>query len=169
MNNFPFRLILNDIRSTHNVGAILRTADACGIELVYACGYTPYPLQPQDPRPAHIAAANHRAIAKTALGAEQTIPVAHYTDTASAIRHARSDGFTITVLEQAESSLSLFDYQPSVPTALIVGNEVDGVEPASLAAADTILELPMLGAKESLNVSVATGIALYRLRFGATV
>lgn len=166
MNNFPLRLILSDIRSAQNVGAMLRTADACDVKLVYACGYTPYPVVVGDQRPAHIAASNHRAIAKTALGAEQTIAVMHCPDTASAIAHARADGFNITVIEQAESSLSLFDYAPSGPTALIVGNEVDGVAPASQAAADAILELPMLGAKESLNVSVAAGIALYHLRFG---
>src|SRR6266851_4706841 len=102
MNNFRFRLILSDIRSSGNVGAILRTADACAIELVYACGYTPYPHQANDLRPAHIVSSNTRAIAKTALGAESTVPVLHFPDTTSAILEARYAGFTIIVLEQSE-------------------------------------------------------------------
>ncbi|MDB5178915.1 MAG: methyltransferase [Patescibacteria group bacterium] len=167
-NDLPIRLILSDIRSAQNVGAILRTADACRVELVYACGYTPYPIVKADTRPAHIAASNTRAIAKTALGAERTVPVLHFPDTASAISEARSEGFNISIIEQAEDSLNLYHYQPTGPTALVLGNEVTGVAAAELAQADTILELPMLGAKESLNVSVAAGIALYQLRFGAS-
>lgn len=164
-NNFPIRLILSDIRSTYNVGAILRTADATAIELAYACGYTPYPLLPRDNRPPHVAAANTKAISKTALGAESTVPMRHFPDTISAISEARSEGFSIIVLEQAEGSLNLFDYRPASPVALILGNEPDGVDPETLSQADTILELPMRGRKESLNVAVAAGIAMYHLRF----
>lgn len=167
MNKHPIRIILSDIRSAQNVGAILRTADAAGAELVYACGYTPYPAIAGDSRPAHTTSANTRAIAKTALGAERTVPVLHFPDTAEAIRHASSDGFSISVIEQSDKSLSLYAYRQSGPLALILGNEVDGVTPADIAAADVVLELPMLGAKESLNVSVAAGIAMYHLRFGA--
>lgn len=165
MNKYPFRLILSDIRSTYNVGAILRTADAVGVELVYACSYTPYPALPHDSRPAHIASANTRAIAKTALGAEATVPVEHFPDTLTAIAAARSSGYTITVLEQAENSLNLYQFHPDSPIALILGNEPQGVDTATLEAADAILELPMLGRKESLNVAVAAGIAMYYLRF----
>lgn len=168
MNKHSIRLILSDIRSTYNVGAILRTADAAGVEQVYACGYTPYPALPHDDRPAHVASANTNAIAKTALGAEATVPVEHFPDTLSAIADARACGYSISVLEQAEGSLSLFDFQPVSPIALVLGNEPLGVDPATLRAADTILELPMLGAKESLNVAVAAGITLYHLRFRLT-
>jgi 23S rRNA (guanosine2251-2'-O)-methyltransferase len=168
MNKLPIRLILSDIRSALNVGAILRTADAAGIELVYACGYTPYPKQPNDPRAAHIVASNTRSIAKTALGAEVDVPVAHYLDTASAIREARSSGFKIIVVEQAERSLNLYQYRPDGPVALVVGNEVTGVSDADLSLSDVILQLPMVGAKESLNVSAAAAIAIYQMRFGTT-
>ena len=167
MNKYPIRLILADIRSAYNVGAILRTADATGVELVYACGYTPYPIQPRDARPAHVASSNTRAIAKTALGAKATVPVEHLPDTLAAIAAARTSGYTITVLEQAEGSLNLYQYQIAGPLALILGNEPNGVDAATLRAADAILELPMLGRKESLNVAVAAGIALYHLRFTA--
>jgi len=167
MNNLPLRLILSDIRSAANVGAILRTADACHVEQVYACGYTPYPrAQPLDLRPPHVIASNTRAIAKSALGAETTVPILHCPDAVSAIRDARSAGFTIIVIEQAENALNLYHYQPANPLALVLGNEVSGVPRAEQALADAILELPMLGTKESLNVSVAGGVALYQLRFG---
>jgi 23S rRNA (guanosine2251-2'-O)-methyltransferase len=167
MNKHPLRLILPDIRSTGNVGAILRTADACGVELVYACGYTPYPLLPSDNRPPHIASRNTRAIAKTALGAETTVPILHYPDPVSAISEARTSGFNIIVIEQSEKSLNLYHYEPTGPLALVLGNEVDGVLDPVLSQADTILELPMIGQKESLNVAAAAAVALYQLRFGA--
>jgi 23S rRNA (guanosine2251-2'-O)-methyltransferase len=166
VNKFPFRLILSDVRSAGNVGAILRTADACNVELVYACGYTPYPTQQGDERPAHVADGNSRAIAKTALGAELTVPVLHSPDTATAIREAKHKGFMVIVLEQSENSLSLYQFRPSGPIALVLGNEVDGVQEDVLYQAQAIIDLPMLGAKESLNVAVAAGIAMYQLRFG---
>jgi len=165
VNNRALRLILSDIRSSHNVGAILRTADACRVELVYACGYTPYPAQGTGVRPAHVADANHKAIAKTALGAEKSVRVLHCPTTSEAVIEARSDGFKIIMLEQSESSLSLFEFRPSTKIALVVGNEVTGLSPDLLSAADHVLELPMLGSKESLNVAVASGIAMYQLRF----
>lgn len=149
------------------MGAILRTADACQVELVYTTGYTPHPGFSTE-RPAHVATANTRAIAKTALGAEATVPVRPLPTTLAAIHEARAAGFSISVIEQAENSLSLYDFRPAGPLALVVGNEVDGVAPEILAAADTILELPMLGAKESLNVAVAASIALYQIRFGSS-
>jgi tRNA G18 (ribose-2'-O)-methylase SpoU len=166
MNNHPMRLILADIRSAHNVGAILRTADACRVELVYACGYTPYPQLPNDSRPAHVAHSNHHAIAKTALGAETSVPVLHLPDTQSAVQEAHSSGFKIIVAEQAENSLNLYHFQPDSPLALVLGNEVNGVPPSLFISADAVVELPMLGRKESLNVAVTAGIVMYQLRFG---
>jgi 23S rRNA (guanosine2251-2'-O)-methyltransferase len=166
MTNRSLRLILSDIRSAYNVGAILRTADACAVEVVYACGYTPYPRTTGDNRPEHVISANTRDIAKTALGAESSVRVLHSPSTTQAIREARTAGFTIIMLEQAEGSLNALTFQPpNAPLTLVVGNEVTGLSPDDLALADHVLELPMLGRKESLNVSVATGIALYRLRF----
>jgi 23S rRNA (guanosine2251-2'-O)-methyltransferase len=167
MGNLRIRLILSDIRSAGNIGAMLRTADACGVELVYACGYTPYPQIQGDQRPPHIALSNTRAIAKTALGAELTVPVLHTPATTTAITKAKRDGFDIIVIEQSESSLNLFSFRPaSQKLALLLGNEVDGVSPAICALASTTLELPMVGNKESLNVASAAAVALYQLRFG---
>jgi len=172
MNDITLWLILSDLRGAGNVGAILRTADAVGVARVYACGYTPYPRLPDDSRPPHVISSNARAIAKTALGAEISVPVLHSPDTESALFEAKRNGFTIMVLEQAETSLNLFDYIPKFSKsktrhgglALVVGNEVDGVSPDLQAQASQILEIPMLGSKESLNVTSATAVALYHLR-----
>jgi 23S rRNA (guanosine2251-2'-O)-methyltransferase len=168
VNNISLRLILSDIRSTLNVGAILRTADASGIELVYACGYTPYPQVIDDSRPPHVADANQRAIAKTALGAERAVTVRHLPDTMSAIHEAHLEGFKIIVVEQAESSLNLYHYQLQEPSALVLGNEVIGIDTEILELADVVLELPMIGRKESLNVATTAGIVMYQLRFGSS-
>jgi 23S rRNA (guanosine2251-2'-O)-methyltransferase len=166
MNKSPIRIILDDLRSSGNVGSILRTSDACNVELIYACGYTPYPRVADDTRPPHVVSSNGRNIAKTALGAETRVPIVHFSNTLDAIHKARLDGFKIIVIEQSENSLKLYHYQiPSGPIALVLGNEVDGVTGAQLEAADDVVELPMLGAKESLNVAVAAAIALYHFRF----
>jgi 23S rRNA (guanosine2251-2'-O)-methyltransferase len=166
MNKFPLRLILDDLRSAGNVGSILRTADACNVELIYACGYTPYPEVADDSRPPHVSSSNQRNIAKTALGAEIHVPVLHFSHTLEAINQARSEGFKIIVIEQTEKALKLYQYKvPSGPIALVMGNEVDGVSEAHLALADDVVELPMLGTKESLNVAVAAAIAMYHFRF----
>jgi tRNA G18 (ribose-2'-O)-methylase SpoU len=165
MNDFTLRLILSDLRSAANVGSILRTADACGVELVYACGYTPYPAARPDSRPPHVQSSNHRAIAKTALGAELTVPVLHYEHTLEAIVEAKRNDFEIIVIEQSEKSLNLFSFKPAGHRlALVMGNEVTGVDQEIMKAADTILEIPMVGKKESLGVSIAAAVALYELR-----
>jgi 23S rRNA (guanosine2251-2'-O)-methyltransferase len=166
MNTHRIRLILDNVRSTHNVGAILRTADAIGVELVYACGYTPYPGLPSDSRPPHVQSSNTKAIAKTALGAENSVPILHYSATTDALAEARSSGFKIIVLEQSENSLNLYRFKPTFPLALVVGNEVEGVAREVLELADAVVELPMDGRKESLNVAVSAAVALYQLRFG---
>jgi 23S rRNA (guanosine2251-2'-O)-methyltransferase len=167
MNTPRLRLILSEIRSSLNVGAILRTADATGVELVYACGYTPYPQLPDDTRPPHVSSSNTISISKTALGAEATVPILHCSATTQAVAEARREGFKIIVLEQSENSLNLYRFEPEFPLALLVGNEVTGVPTDILTLADAIVELPMLGRKESLNVASATAVSLYQLRFGA--
>lgn len=167
MNAVTLRLILSDLRGAGNVGSILRTANACGVELIYACGYTPYPKLPSDNRPPHVVTSNSRSIAKTALGAELTMPIRHFSDTVTAIAEAKRDGFEVIIIEQAETSLNLFSFAPAdTKLALVLGNEIDGVVPAICELATAILELPMIGTKESLNVSCAAAIALYQLRFG---
>jgi tRNA G18 (ribose-2'-O)-methylase SpoU len=167
MNHSPLAIVLPDIRSAQNVGSILRTADAFGIRLAITCGYTPHLRVPDDLRPPHVITANTAAIAKSALGAELTVPCLHFLTFEEAIDYLQHYQYVIVALEQSEYSTPLATFHPSGPTALVVGNEVTGLSPAQLEVCAHILEIPMLGAKESLNVSVATGIALYQLRSSA--
>jgi tRNA G18 (ribose-2'-O)-methylase SpoU len=152
-------VILHDIRSVHNVGSIFRTADAAGVEKIYLCGITPSPLDRfKMVRP---------DFAKVALGAEQYIGWEIAKTTASVIRQLKKDGYEIFALEQSKRSAPYFTSRLSSDSraAVIVGNEVKGLPPAILRTADRILEIPMMGKKESLNVSVAFGIVAFGLRF----
>jgi len=157
-------LILDNIRSAHNVGAILRTANATGVVRVFCCGITPYPRQPNDTRDPVVSGRHLREIAKTALGAEATIHVEHYDNTEAGITVARAKGCTIYGLEQAMDSHNIFTASIASPAALVLGREVDGIPSNILALCDMVLEIPQHGDKESLNVSVASGIAMYALR-----
>jgi 23S rRNA (guanosine2251-2'-O)-methyltransferase len=142
------------------------------IVLYYIC-YTSYndQLSPEaaidnDTRPPHIISSNTKAIAKTALGAEISVPMRHVESAALAIAEAKLLGFKIIVVEQSEISLNLYEYHPEASIALVLGNEVSGVSQQIMALADTLLEIPMLGTKESLNVSVAAAVVMYQLRYG---
>lgn len=156
-------VIAHNIRSTHNIGAILRTSDGFGVEKLYATGYTPYPAIPGDTRLPHERDKLTRQIAKTALGAEQSVPVAYAADPLQVITKLKREGYVIAALEQSETSINLADYKRPAKLALLLGEEVHGITPELLAACDVTLEIPMTGRKESFNVSVATGIALYAL------
>lgn len=160
--NAPLVIILQNVRSAHNVGSIFRTADAVGAA-VWTTGITPHPPTRHDSRPAHVADRALHLIAKTALGAESMVPHQHFAELAAAVAAARSSHYTISALEQAEDAIGLFEHKTTSPTALIVGPEVGGLTAPELALCDIILEIPMLGAKESLNVAVAAGIVLYAL------
>ncbi len=148
-------LILHNIRSVHNVGSIFRTADAAGVSKIILSGYTPSPLD-------RFGRAR-KDFVKVSLGAEASVPWEVAEDITLALEQLKKDSCKIVALEQSPNSTPLFDYKPEGNIALIVGNEVDGVEPALLKIADTIVEIPMRGQKESLNVSVATGVALFAL------
>lgn len=141
----------------------MRTADGFGVEALYATGYTPYPTIPGDNRLPHERDKLTRQIAKTALGAEQTVPVSYVADPFQLITDLRRKGYTIAALEQSPTSVSLATYKRPENLALLLGEEVHGITPELLAACDVTLEIPMVGHKESFNVSVATGIALYAL------
>jgi len=157
-------LVVDNIRSTHNVGSLLRTCDGLGIAEVYLCGITPYPLiKGADTRLPHISAKLTKDIHKTALGAEETV-VWHYCATTNEALHIlKKSGYIILALEQSNTSVALDTYTLQQKSALIVGPEVTGMSADVLSLADVIVEIPMHGHKESLNVSVAAGIALYSL------
>ncbi|MBY0309733.1 TrmH family RNA methyltransferase [Patescibacteria group bacterium] len=148
-------VILHNVRSAHNVGAIFRTADAAGVSAVYLCGYTPTPID-RFGRP-------NEKLAKTALGAATTMTWEHHTETTALVTKLRSEGVYVVAVEQTEQSVSLFKatIPNDRPVAFVLGNEVLGVPTEVCAAVDRVVELPMLGEKESLNVAVTTGIVLY--------
>lgn len=148
-------LILENIRSAQNVGAMFRTADAVGVDVVYLIGYTPAPID-RFGRP-------QKEIAKSALGAEKTVSWKQVASVCDLIRGLQQQGAQVIALEQCAQAVDYKTVVPSENAALIVGNEIDGVSPEALGLADVCIEIPMHGSKESLNVSVATGIALFRL------
>ncbi len=156
-------LVLDNLRSAHNVGSILRTADAAGVIQVICVGTTPHPALLGDLRPGHVAARNTKEIAKTALGAEESVSISYEPDLRATLKQLRDAGTTILALEQANNSVNLFTYTPTGSVALVLGNEVDGVKLSAIEDTDIILEIPMKGTKESLNVAVAAGIAMYAL------
>lgn len=149
------------------MGSLLRTAEGLGVERVLLTGYTPYPLTENDARLPHEAAKLQRQINKTALGAEQTLPWQHASDIFAVLEQLRAQDYTIAAIEQSAQASKLPDYQPPAKIALIVGREVEGIEAEVLEQADTILEIPMFGQKESFNVVQAAAMALYHCRFAA--
>lgn len=174
MNNSPVKiprqiiLIAHNLRSCHNVGSLLRTAEGLGVQEVIFSGYTPYPVMvnaKRDPRLPHIADKVAKQINKTALGAEHMIAWRHDPDIFEVLDKLQSDGWTVAAIEQAPNSMTLPDYQAPEKIALLVGREVDGVESSVLKACDTIIEIPMFGHKESFNVVQAAAMAMYHCRF----
>lgn len=159
-------LIAHNLRSSHNVGSLLRTADGLGIERVFLTGYTPYPaLAGHDSRLPHIAQKVDRQISKTSLGAENMIRWQQSDDVFTVLDQLRSAGYQLAAVEQASNSIVLPDFRPPDKIALLLGREVEGIEPEVLAGVDIILEIPMSGRKESFNVAQAAAMALYHCRF----
>lgn len=154
-------LLVHNIRSTHNVGSIFRTAEGFGVSRVILSGYTPYPRLDADKRLPHIANKLHTQIHKTALGAEELVPF-EYRETPP-FQELKSAGFTVVGLEQDARSIYLNKFTSPTKIALLLGEEVEGLTDELRAACDVLVEIPMVGKKESFNVSVATGVALYGL------
>jgi 23S rRNA (guanosine2251-2'-O)-methyltransferase len=158
-------IIAHNLRSTHNVGSLLRTAEGLGVEMVYLTGYTPYPSQVDDIRLPHLAQKISRDISKTALGAETSQRWEQNNDITALVLNLRMRGYLIAALEQTATARDISNYKPPERIAIILGREVEGVEPEILALTDLQLVIPMLGAKESFNVVQAAAMALYHCRF----
>lgn len=154
-------VIAHNIRSTHNVGSIFRTSEGFGVKRIILSGYTPYPRIDGDPRLPHIADKLTSQIHKTALDAETMVPFEY--QEVPHVAELKKQGFRIVGLEQDERSQILPGYETSPKIALLLGEEVDGLTPDLRLECDDLIEIPMRGKKESFNVSVATGIALYQL------
>jgi 23S rRNA (guanosine2251-2'-O)-methyltransferase len=149
-------LLLHNIRSVHNVGSIFRTADAAGVSKIILSGYSPTPLDRFG--------RERKDFTKVSLGAEKSVPWEYKPILTPTLKKLKKEGFEIVAIEQHKQSKNLFNYVPQNKNiAVVMGNEVRGVSPAVLKACDTILEIPMQGKKESLNVSVAAGVALFTL------
>lgn len=149
IGRLPVSILLDDVRSLYNVGAFFRTADAAGVEKLYLCGITGFPPKP--------------GIAKTALGAEESVPWEHCWDPVAVARRLRDRGYELAAVETSPAAVDLFDWQPAFPACLIFGHEVEGVRPALAALCDTHVRIPMLGLKHSLNVATAGGVVIYEL------
>ncbi len=149
----PIIVVLDNIRSMHNVGSVFRTADAFLIEAIFLCGYTPQPP--------------HREINKTALGATETVDWLFFENTTDAIIELKNRGYNVLAVEQATNSISLETIAAvDSKTALVFGNEVDGVDNEVLKLVDGCIEIPQLGMKHSLNISVAAGMVLWQFVWG---
>lgn len=158
-------VIAHNIRSTHNIGSIFRTCDGFGVSHLYLTGYSPYPRLERDTRLPHISERVSNEINKTALGAENTVQFSHVSSPYPLIDGFKVHGYDIVGLEQNETAIDLSTFRPSHKTVLLLGEEVDGIASDLIKKCSHLVEIPMYGQKESYNVSVATGIALYALRF----
>lgn len=158
-------VIAHDIRSTHNVGSLFRTCDGLGIDKLYLSGYTPYPKQTKDKRLPHLADKTDHQIHKTALGAEKILAWEYQEDISKIVENLKSQNYQVVALEQSENSISLTGFVSPDKIALILGNEVTGLDFKALSLTSICLEIPMLGKKESFNVVQAAAMALYHLSF----
>ncbi|MDZ7640221.1 MAG: RNA methyltransferase [Bryobacterales bacterium] len=149
LGEIPVSILLDDVRSMYNVGAFFRTADAAAIERLYLCGITAPPTQ--------------SAVAKTALGAEQTVRWQHAPQPVALLRQLRASGHQLVALETSPHAVDLFDWKPQFPVCVLFGNEVEGLKPELLSLCDVCVRIPMLGLKHSLNVATAGGVVMYEL------
>lgn len=147
----PVIVVLENIRSAYNVGSVFRTADAFLLEAIYIIGYTCVPP--------------HKEIKKTALGAEDTVSWKHFKNAGEAIDELKTLGYTVYAVEQAEGSIALnaLPYRPGEKIAMILGNEVTGVEQSTIEQCKACIEIPQLGMKHSLNIATAAGVVLWEV------
>lgn len=148
-NKWPVTLVLDNVRSLHNVGSVFRTADAFRVERLFLCGITGTPP--------------HKELHKTALGATETVNWQHFADTQQAFDLLSSEGYKIYCIEQTKDSIPLQSIVPAFPLALVFGNEVDGVSQSIINQADSCIEIPQFGSKHSFNIAVSAGIVLWDL------
>ncbi len=147
--HLPAVVLLDNIRSMYNVGAFFRAADGVHLEKLWLCGITAHPPK--------------KAITKTALGAEETVPWEHDWNAVHVAQKLHDSGFELAAIETSRQAIDLFDWHPRFPVCVAFGNEVEGLRPELLAMAEAHIRIPMLGQKNSLNVATAGGIVLYEL------
>ena len=145
----PVCVILDNIRSLYNVGSIFRTSDAAGVEKIFLCGITGVPPRAE--------------IHKSALGADKSVPWEYHKNPVEIVQRLKSEGFRIVILEHTDQPTNYFEANFEFPLCLVIGHEIVGVSEKMVALADSAIEIPMFGIKQSLNVSVAYGIAIYEI------
>ena len=155
-NNHKIYVVLDNVRSIHNVGSIFRTSDCAGVSKIYICGVTPSPIDRYGRK--------RPAFHKVALGAEDSVPCEYRKKTEHVITDLKRNGIKVVAVEQAADTMSFKDYVVREDTAFVFGSEVDGVSVNVLKNCDEIIEIPMQGQKESLNVSVAVGVILFNIK-----
>lgn len=153
MKEKRFVVICDDLRSLHNIGSVFRTADGSGVDKIYLCGISG---RPDDEKA-------KGKISKVALGAEEHVEWEYAKQAWRVAEELKKNGYQIISLEQTSKSIHYMEYKPKFPVALIIGNENKGVRKNLLERSDAVIQIPMKGEKESLNVSVAFGIAAYRM------
>lgn len=158
-------VIAHDIRSAHNIGSLLRTCDGLGVDRVYMTGYTPHPETKSDQRLPHIASRVTKMIQKTAIGAENTVDWVAEQNIFNVINKLRTQNFKIIGLEIDQNAVPLHNFKSKNNIAIILGNEIRGIEQSLLDICDETVFIPMLGKKESLNVTEAASMTLYYLRY----
>jgi 23S rRNA (guanosine2251-2'-O)-methyltransferase len=158
-------LVAHNLRSTHNVGSLLRTAEGLGVKRVFLTGYTPYPKTSDDDRLPHLAEKLDRQINKTALGAEKLVNVVHSELVKPVLTELKQAGYLVVALEQSKDSTPLNIFEPTDKVAIVLGREVEGLETEILAVCQQVVEIPMFGRKESYNVVQAAAMAVYHCRF----
>ncbi|OQX83489.1 RNA methyltransferase [candidate division KSB1 bacterium 4484_87] len=145
----PVSVVLDNIRSLHNVGSIFRTSDAAGVEKLYLCGITGTPPRAE--------------IQKAALGSEKSVPWEYVSSAEQAVQQLKSQGYHIVVLEHTDAPQNFHQAEYNFPLCLVIGHEITGVSDEVIELADLAVEIPMFGIKQSLNVSVAFGVAIYEI------
>ena len=154
ITRLPVVVVLDNVRSLYNTGAFFRTADACAVEKLVLCGITPRPDQGTKQK---------HGIAKTALGAETSVPWEYSVSTSSALETAIAAGCHVAAVETSPQAVDLYDWVPAWPVCLVFGHETEGVSPEVGRFCETHVRIPMLGSKHSLNVATAAGVVLYEL------
>lgn len=153
--------ILHNVRSLHNVGAILRTAEGLGAKEVWVSGYTPYPQTEDDERLPHVSKRATEQIAKTSLGAEKHVSIKRFETVEGLIKAAKTESLELIAIEQSPGSVDIKEFDHATDAGLIFGNEVEGLDQDLLEKCDHIIAIPMRGKKESFNVSATAAIVLY--------
>lgn len=146
----PLCVVLNNVRSLYNVGAVFRTCDGAGVEKLWLCGITGYPPNAQ--------------IAKTALGAERHVPWEYHKDILSVVKDLKERHYQIVLLEQTTASVPYDEFKPQFPVCLVIGNEIEGISIPVVPYGDAAIDIEMAGIKNSLNVAVAFGIVAHHIR-----